>query len=150
MLLTNLIYKTGRIGHYTKNWLQIIWKFGVLFEAHGLNFSTGSSLNRLHFMRSYRKVQPGFCKFFTLGDLMIIWPKNLNIVFSGILAYLIFFIFLWFYSGWSYCADTGKQLKPLICSRAKGRLSFTAEQRNVFGTHRPQFLVHTSQVLKVS
>ena len=116
-----------------------------LFKTQCLNFSSGSLLNRLHFMRSYRKLQPGFCNFFTLGDLMIMWPKTLTLQsLPGILTYLLFFIFLWFYSGWSYCADTGKQLKPLIRSRAKGRLSFTAEQRNVFGTHRPQFLTYKS------
>ena len=82
---------------------------------------------------------------------MIMWPKTLTLQSNpGDIDIPAFFIFLWFYSGWSYCADTGKQLKPLIRRRAKGRLSFTAEQRNFFGTHRPQFLVHTSQVLKVS
>ena len=79
---------------------------------------------------------------------MIMWPKTLTLQSNPWdIDIPAFFIFLWFYSGWSYCADTGKQLKPLIRRRAKGRLSFTAEQRNFFGTHRPQFLVHTSQVL---
>ena len=80
--------------------------------------------------------------------MISMWPKTFTLQSNPWdIDIPAFFIFLWFYSGWSYCADTGKQLKPLICRRAKGRLSFTAEQRNVFGTHRPQFLVHTSQVL---
>ena len=63
-----------------------------LFKTQCLNFSSGSLLNRLHFMRSYRKLQPGFCNFFTLGDLMIMWPKTLTLQsLPGILTYLFFF-----------------------------------------------------------
>ena len=91
-----------------------------LFKTQCLNFSSGSLLNRLHFMRSYRKLQPGFCNFFTLGDLMIMWPKTLTLQsLPGILTYLIFSYFFGFI-----------RVGPTVQTQESNwNLSFAAEQK---------------------
>ena len=78
MTLTNLISKTGRVGNCLSVYKKIVCRtyeslvifINVLFKRHCLNFSSGSLLNRLHFMRNYRKLQP--------GDLVNMRPKTLT------------------------------------------------------------------------